>query len=57
MADPVPNPGSREAKEAGCRCPSLDNARGRGVFTDEKGVPQFWITDGCPLHGKGRSDG
>lgn len=41
-------PGSKEAQDAGCICPVLDNARGRGFPVD--GVPAFWITDGCPVH-------
>lgn len=41
------NPGSDEAIEAGCTCPVLDNAHGRGVGA-EPGT-QFWYTEGCPL--------
>ena len=44
-------PGSREAIAAGCRCPVLDNAHGRGfpAFGPEGGVA-FWINGECPLH-------
>ena len=45
------NPGSFEAADMGCTCPVLDNGYGRGCGrVDENGKPQFWITDGCPLH-------
>ena len=56
MSDP--NPGSEEARKAGCRCPVLDNARGRGAYIDKDGKPQFWINAECPLHGdKGQRGG
>lgn len=43
----VPNPGSPEAVEAGCTCPVLDNARGRGYM----GVDgTFIFTSNCPVH-------
>lgn len=51
-ADP-PNPGSREALDAGCRCPVLDNGHGRGYMggvTDEQGRTVFVYAEGCPLH-------
>lgn len=41
------NPGSREAIEAGCTCPVLDNGHGKG---SSWGPDKFWITEGCPLH-------
>jgi len=47
---PNPPPGSDAAIGAGCRCPVLDNAHGRGAFV-ENGVPQFWRDPHCPLHG------
>lgn len=43
-----PNPGSDEALVQGCSCPVMDNARGRGINT---AGTQFWIHEGCPLHG------
>jgi hypothetical protein len=46
-----PNPGSPEAREAGCRCPILDNNHGRGAYRDPDGTPQFWIVEHCPMHG------
>lgn len=45
----IPNPGSDEAVEQGCRCPRLDNGRGRGF--EIHGETCFWINEGCPLHG------
>ena len=42
------NPGSKEAQDAGCTCPILDNEYGEGVDYEDKKV--FWITEGCPLH-------
>lgn len=46
MAD-APNPGSAEALAAGCKCPVLDNAHGRG-WMGQPGV--FVFTVGCPVH-------
>lgn len=47
----TPNPGSQEAVKLGCQCPVLDNAHGRGVYTDPKtGDRQFWISAACNLH-------
>ena len=48
--DNVPTPGSPEAVEIGCLCAVLDNAHGKGTYQDEDGRPQFWITEGCPVH-------
>jgi len=42
------NPGSKEAQDAGCTCPVVDNHYGEGVPHNEG--PVFWITEGCPLH-------
>lgn len=39
-------PGSDEAIDAGCTCPILDNAHGKGWLCSG----EFWITEGCPLH-------
>lgn len=49
----TPNPGSDEAREQGCRCPVLDNARGYGYMggaRDENGDTMFVIDERCPLH-------
>lgn len=48
------NPGSREAIEAGCRCPVWDNGHGRGYLggmTDDDGNLIFVKVQSCPLHG------
>ena len=47
----VPNPGSDEAIAAGCTCPVLDNAHGKGYY-GKAGV--FVYTVGCPVHDPGR---
>lgn len=49
---PKPNPGSKEAIKAGCICPVLDNAQGKGTLAwgGMTESPNFWITAGCPLH-------
>lgn len=42
-------PGSREAEQAGCECPVLDNAYGRGRMGD--GERFGWVmVVGCPVH-------
>lgn len=41
-------PGSKAAIETGCTCAVIDNHYGAGVPSDDG--PQFWITQGCPLH-------
>jgi hypothetical protein len=43
----VPSPGSEAAIKKGCKCPVLDNGRGRGL-----GNGHYWISGNCPLHGK-----
>jgi len=46
-----PNPGTDDARKAGCLCPIIDNHYGMGARLDmETGNPLFWIVDGCPLH-------
>lgn len=48
-AEPWLPPGSDEALAAGCKCPVLDNARGRGYM----GCPGAWVKLAtCPLHGQ-----
>ncbi len=47
-------PGSPEAVDAGCRCPVLDNARGRGYLGGVKssdGSTVYVYSGDCPLHG------
>jgi hypothetical protein len=40
------NPGSAKAVKAGCTCPVMDNTGGATLGRE------FWITVGCPLHGR-----
>lgn len=49
----LPNPGSREAIDAGCTCPVMDNGYGRG-YMGMDGV--FVYTMECPIHGKEKSN-
>lgn len=49
----IPNPGSPEAKEQGCKCPRLDNRGGLGINYTPSTPPEelrFWISAACPLH-------
>ena len=52
----APNPGSREAVDAGCICPVMDNGHGSGwmggVKNPETGEVMFVIVEGCPVHGR-----
>ena len=48
----IATPGSDLAVEHGCKCPVLDNSRGRGYMGIEG---QFWINETCHLH-NGLSD-
>lgn len=46
-------PGSPKAAEAGCRCPRMDNAHGRGWMggvTDDKGRTIYVYSSDCPIH-------
>lgn len=53
------NPGSQEALAAGCRCPVIDNGRGRGYgggsVRDKNGDVVFVVASDCPIHGLGES--
>lgn len=53
MKDQELNPGSPEAYAAGCRCPILDNGRGKGSGW---GPGKFWTVPHCPLHGKAKKE-
>lgn len=48
--DKLPNPGSPEAVEMGCLCPTVDNGHGRGLFVDCHGEKRFVYNLSCPLH-------
>ena len=45
----TPNPGSPEAVSAGCTCPVMDNAHGKGFMFC--GQLAFYMAGDCPLHG------
>jgi hypothetical protein len=43
----VPNPGTPEAIRLGCRCPVVDNGRGKGYM----GMPGVFVFNcDCPVH-------
>ena len=47
------NPGSDEARKAGCTCPVMDNCHGKGYMggvKDEDGNTIFVISMNCPIH-------
>lgn len=46
------NPGSPEAVAKGCTCPVIDNHHGKGVPAGDLLHREFWVTEGCPLHGQ-----
>lgn len=46
--DRTPNPGSRAALKAGCRCAVLDNNHGEHAPWPPDG---WWINTECPVHG------
>ena len=49
-----PSPGSDEALDAGCTCPVMENAHGRGAvgtWAKPDGEKVFIMQAGCPLHG------
>lgn len=60
--DPVEQfpPGSNVAREKGCKCPILDNARGKGYLggvQDSSGKTMYVISEACELHGAVLLDG
>lgn len=49
MSDP--NPGSEDARSRGCKCPAMDNNRGKWApYIDEHGEGHYWISAACELH-------
>ena len=42
----IPNPGSDEALDLGCKCPILDNNHGKHVPWQGG----YIIVEGCPVH-------
>ena len=51
--DERPNPGSQEARDAGCTCAVLDNNHGRFAPYPPDG---WYITWACPVHDPGREE-
>jgi len=49
---PSATPGSKTARTHGCVCSAIYNHYGGGAYFDEDGVPQFWVSSNCPLHGE-----
>ena len=49
----TPNPGSKEARDLGCKCPVIDNGYGIGILGGimMNGKPQFYFDSECPIHG------
>lgn len=49
------NPGSKEAIEAGCTCPVMDNRHGIGITMvdprTKEVIQAFWRDATCRLHG------
>lgn len=47
------NPGSDEARAAGCICAVLDNGRGRVPYMgwNEDGTGNWSVRADCPMHG------
>jgi len=43
-------PGSKEAIDAGCKCPVIDNRNGKGYMTDENGKPLYIFNEDCRIH-------
>lgn len=53
VATDPPPPGSEKARAAGCICPVIDNARGRGYM----GIPGVYVyCNGCPVHPPPKQD-
>lgn len=50
-----PKPGSKEAVEAGCNCPVIDNHHGEGIpmtNPDTKEIQRaYWMMSDCIIHG------
>jgi hypothetical protein len=50
-----PKPGSKEAIEAGCNCPVMDNHHGEGIPFNKPGTSDimigYWMTADCVIHG------
>ena len=44
----IANPGSREARDQGCKCPIYDNHHGQGIQLHDELI--YWVHDKCPVH-------
>jgi hypothetical protein len=51
MKTDVPNPGSKEAVEGGCKCAIIDNHYGKGFPWPGYKENVFYISGDCPIHG------
>lgn len=49
-----PNPGSDEARELGCKCPVMDNNRGKFPPFEFDGEAAWYMVEGCPVHLSGQ---
>lgn len=49
----VPNPGSDEAVEMGCRCARMDNNRGRWAPWPPD---NWWVNGDCPVHASAEAE-
>lgn len=47
MSAEKPNPGSDEARAAGCKCPVMDNNHGKYAPYPPDG---WWMVGDCPVH-------
>lgn len=47
----IPAPGSPAAMKLDCSCPQMDNGFGKGAYEGGDGVPIYYITISCILHG------
>ena len=50
MSNEIPNPGSKEAIEQGCKCPVMDNNSGAGVPNGHGNPPSSWYSSDCVVH-------
>lgn len=47
----IPNPGTKEAIDQGCKCPVMDNCYGKGYhWYPGKEIEQFIYSEECNLH-------
>jgi hypothetical protein len=51
MDKSIPAPGSPKAMKLGCSCAQFDNEFGRGAYEDSEGLPIYYVTITCIIHG------